>query len=91
MSDDMEKRLKAIEMAVHSQTVAMRYLAQDVRDLADVMKALSHQLLRGHDVTPIPPESEAEKLLDDVLKTFGAGRGPAAKTGQPRSPHTGNE
>jgi hypothetical protein len=89
MSDDLEKRLQAIEMAVHSQTVAMRYLAQDVRDLAEAIEAMAVQLFKRSDVEPVPDQTEAERLLGDVLEQFAAGRGP--KTGQPQSPHSDSE
>jgi uncharacterized coiled-coil protein SlyX len=44
MADDLEKRLKAMELAVHSQTIAMRHLAQDVRDLSEVMQEIAYKL-----------------------------------------------
>ncbi|WP_395175053.1 hypothetical protein [Roseibium alexandrii] len=78
MSDDLEKRLKAMEMAIHSQTVAMRHMAQDVRELSEAIEAIALQLFKRDDVERIPDETEAEKLLGDVLEQFSAGRGPDA-------------
>jgi len=71
MADMDKERLRAMELVIHSQTAAMRHLAQDVRYLAETIQEMKAELLQGG--TPlVPGTSEAEKLLSDVFEKFSA-------------------